>query len=882
MASKLKLLFTLFLISLTYCEHIEIPLYKNEVKFDEDMEDYLEQIEKSNFMTNLKLGTPEQSLPFQIEMGLKDTCVVNKKFDDKRVHLGDDKSKTYKRIDTNLQSDKLNLGKKTLDIEMQDYGDVYGNGVLNNFSSGVLGLSLDSDWLNPQQTKDHKFVNQLKNKNVVSNSVFYFEFTKQKNENLDQYLSTVGKLTIGDYPYNIMPKKCDKKKTKTATIQQYLKSDSPVLKDETNSAILFDMTKCIGCQMCVRACSTVAGQNVLKAIGIDPKNKKKKIVQTSKDIPFGNTNCVSCGQCTVGCPKGCLKEKDDIKTVTEILKNKKDKIVVVEFAPAIRINMAEALGVKPGTISTGKLVTALKLLGFDYIFDTNFSADMTIVEEATEFIQRLNNPDSVLPMFTSCCPAWVNYVEKVQPEFIPHLSSCKSPLGMLAAVIKNIFPKKIGVDRSRIYHVAVMPCTAKKDEIVRPQMEGDTDAVVTSRELAAMIKAAKIDFKKLEDTELDSIYSEASGGGAIFCATGGVMEAAIRAAHKFITGKEMVPINLTPIRGTKEGIKKATVDINGIKIDIAVAHGIKNAMLMLKNIKEKKEGYENIKFAEVMACPGGCVGGGGSPRPKGKKGIEERLDATYEIDENSKTRTSTENSQLNQLYEEDLEGEYGSHPAHELLHTHFTNRQVDKTWGIFFKQINFNHTSVSSYFSKGVIKVENNFVVAPNSFLPILNREFLFLPEINKKCRLLTSSKFQVVLCDKDFDVKKFPSLEFYSDELQHNFILNGEDLFLYDKNYDHLILLILIDLNGENESSWELGLPLLKKELLFFDMENEEIGVCEIAPGTNISLSMIININIVILLVVIAAILSRILMKMPKQRKKRANELLDDFVEEN
>jgi hypothetical protein len=180
------------------------------------MEDYLSNIEKANFMTNLKLGTPEQSLPFQVEMGLKDTCVVNKKFDDKRVHLGDDKSKTYKRIDTNLQSDKLNLGKKTLDIEMQDYGDVYGNGVLNNFSSGVLGLSLDSDWLNPQQTKDHKFVNQLKNKKVVSNSVFYFEFSKQKNENLDQYLSTVGKLTIGDYPYNIMPKKCDKKKNKNS------------------------------------------------------------------------------------------------------------------------------------------------------------------------------------------------------------------------------------------------------------------------------------------------------------------------------------------------------------------------------------------------------------------------------------------------------------------------------------------------------------------------------------------------------------------------------------------------------------------------------------------------------------------------------------------
>ena len=876
MSSKKTFLFLIFsLISLIHTEHIEIPLYKSEVKFDEKMEDYVENIEKSNFMTNLKLGTPEKSLPFQIEMTIKDTCVLKDNLD----------SKTYKRLDTNLQSDKLNLGKKTLNLEMQDYGEVYGNGTLIDKSSGILGLSLDGDWFNQQQTKDHKFVNQLKKNKIVSNSVFYFEFAQEKEQSpkkLDQYLSTAGKLTIGDYPYNIMPKKCDKSKTKTAAIQHFLKSDSPVLKDETNSAILFDMTKCIGCQSCVRACSNIAGQNVLKAIGIDPKNKKKKIVQTTKDIPFGDTNCIACGQCTVGCPKACLKETDDIKRVTEILKNKKDKIVVVEFAPAIRINMPEALGVKPGTISTGKLVTVLKMLGFDYVFDTNFSADMTIVEEATEFVQRLNNPDAVLPMFTSCCPAWVNYVEKVQPEMIPHLSSCKSPLGMLAAVIKNVFPKKIGVDRSKIYHVAVMPCTAKKDEIIRPQMLGDTDAVITSRELAAMVKAAKIDFKSLPDTELDSIYSEASGGGAIFCATGGVMEAAIRAAHKFITGKEMVPINLLPVRGTKEGIKKATVDINGVKIDIAVAHGIKNAMLMLKNIKEKKEGFENIKFAEVMACPGGCVGGGGSPRPKGKKGIDQRIDATYEIDENSKTRTSTENSQLNKLYEEDLGGEYGSHEAHHLLHTYFTNRQVDKTWAIFFKQINFNHTSVTSYFSKGVMKVENNFIIAPNSFLQVLNREFLFLPEIKNKCRLLSSTKNQVVLCDKDLDISKFPTLEFYSDELDHNFVLTGKDLFVYDETYDHLLLLVLLDLNTDNESTWELGLPLLKKELLFFDMDNEQIGVCEISPGTNISLSMIININIVILLIVIAAILSKILMKMPKQRKRRANELLDAYVEEN
>ena len=241
-----------------------------------------------------------------------------------------------------------------------------------------------------------------------------------------------------------------------------------------------------------------------------------------------------------------------------------------------------------------------------------------------------------------------------------------------------------------------------------------------------------------------------------------------------------------------------------------------------------------------------------------------------------------EKKKIIKLYEEDLGGEYGSHEAHHLLHTYFTNRQVDKTWAIFFKQINFNHTSVTSYFSKGVMKVENNFIIAPNSFLQVLNREFLFLPEIKNKCRLLSSTKNQVVLCDKDLDISKFPTLEFYSDELDHNFVLTGKDLFVYDETYDHLLLLVLLDLNTDNESTWELGLPLLKKELLFFDMDNEQIGVCEISPGTNISLSMIININIVILLIVIAAILSKILMKMPKQRKRRANELLDAYVEEN
>ena len=270
-----------------------------------------------------------------------------------------------------------------------------------------------------------------------------------------------------------------------------------------------------------------------------------------------------------------------------------------------------------------------------------------------------------------------------------------------------------------------MPCTAKKDEVRRPQFSDETDTVLTSRELAQMIKDAKIDFKNLEETPLDTIYSEYTGGGAIFCATGGVMEAAVRSAYKFITGKDMVPMELKAVRGTKDGIKTATVDINGVKVNVAVAHGISNAMDLLDKIQKKEKGFENIHFLEVMACPGGCAMGGGSPKAKGKKGVEQRLDATYELDESLQKRVSQDNEQLNKLYDEAFDGEYGSHNGHELLHTYYTNRRIEKTWGINFKQVNFNHTSVSSFSSQSLIKVENNFIAAPHNFLPVLQREFL-------------------------------------------------------------------------------------------------------------------------------------------------------------
>ena len=461
-----------------------------------------------------------------------------------------------------------------------------------------------------------------------------------------------------------------------SSVQQFARK--AIITDLTSNSIQFDAKKCFNCQSCVKACKTVAGQFVLKSMKVDEVGRD--VVQTASGKHFNETNCIGCGQCTLGCKPGALKEKDSIKAVNKVLKNKQGKVCVCAIAPAIRINMAEALGVPAGEISTGKVVTALKKLGFDYVFDTNFAADMTIVEEATELIQRLQDPNATLPMFTSCCPAWVNYVEKVDPSMIPHLSSCRSPNGMLSSVIKNIFPKMKGIEASKIYNVSIMPCTAKKDEIRRPQLktkEGlpETDEVITSRELAKMIKSAKIDFKSLPDTPFDN-FGEATGGGAIFCATGGVMEAAVRAAHKFLTNKDLAPIDLEPVRGTKDGIKTATVEINGNKINVAVAQGVKNAMKLIKNIKTKAPGFENITFCEVMACPGGCVAGGGSPKAKTKKALQKRLDATYKIDKSSKARTSQDNNELNSIYKEFIGGKYGSHQAHELLHTHFTARKV--------------------------------------------------------------------------------------------------------------------------------------------------------------------------------------------------------------
>ena len=885
MTLRFLFLFSLFCFSFT---QITLPLYKS-LKNHDYLSYYnvtIESIEYSHFLTDLKLGSPMQSIPLEISMSSDEILILsNKKNYDanKKSILSEKTSRTYQIIKNTKESkipaiDKFVVYKNIFDLKFKSIEELNIEDT-DEISSGILGFSLG----NVDDKHKNKFVEQLSQNLLVQNSLFYFNFKSHESNNrvisLEDYLNIKGQIIVGEYPSIISPN--EEKFTKeyslrTAQILQKLQKNpnlDPILYDDSSYSILLDFNKCVGCTQCAIACSTISGQNILEC-----SHGEKSHTASGKLL--ADTQCISCGQCSVVCPMSAITEHYNKDEVTEVLKNKKGKIVVGQIAPAVRINMAEALGIEAGTISTGKLVTALKMLGFDYIFDITFSADMTIVEEATEFVRRFNDPEAVLPMFTSCCSAWVNYIEKSRPDLIPHLSSCRSPLSMLSSVIKNIFAKRIGVNKEDIYNVGIMPCTAKKDEIKRPQLNNETDVIITSRELAKMIQEAGIDFASLEETELDSIYSNYTGGGALFCATGGVMEAALRSAYKFITGKDMVPIKLNEVRGYENKIKTASIDINGVKINVAVAHGTINAMELIDKIEKKESGFENIHFVEVMACPGGCVIGGGSPRARTNTIIEKRLNATYSIDKKSEKKVAQDNEQLNNLYKESFDGTYGGEKAHELLHTYFTDRKVDKTWGLNFKQINFNHTSVSSFYSQSLIKIENNFIKAPYDFLPVLNREFLYLKDIKEQCSLYHSFKYDFIICKKDFDVDKFPKLEFYSDELNHTFTLNGKDLFVYDTKNNNYIFLIVFDIYTKKQTGWELGLPFLLKHKIFFDYDSESLGI--ITKISDIKESGL-NINFVVtgILFSIIFILLFIVPK-NKQRKKRLNELQEEEGEFN
>ncbi len=442
--------------------------------------------------------------------------------------------------------------------------------------------------------------------------------------------------------------------------------------DDKSPAIVRDFNKCILCRRCVATCKNVQGIGAIDCIN----RGFESCISTVGDHSLNDVNCTFCGQCIQSCPTGALHEKESLNEVWVKLKDP-DAYVVVQTAPSIRVALGEEFGMDIGTNVEGKMITALKRLGFDKVFDTNTGADFTIMEEANEFVERFKAEDS-LPMMTSCCPGWVRYVEENYPELLPHLSSCKSPHQMFGALIKSYYAKKENIDPSKIYVVSVMPCIAKKFERERPEMKNnglyDVDNVITTRELAKMIKQANINFEKLEDSKFDDPMGEATGAGAIFGTTGGVMEAALRTAQDLLTGKDLDRINFEAVRGGK-GIKKATVNIAGKEIKVVAASGLKNARKILEEIKQGKADYQ---FIEIMACPGGCIMGGGQPIKSSKIRSEVdvrklRAESLYTIDEKSTIRKSHENPVLKKIYKDYLE-EPGSYRAHKLLHTHYQAR----------------------------------------------------------------------------------------------------------------------------------------------------------------------------------------------------------------
>ena len=443
--------------------------------------------------------------------------------------------------------------------------------------------------------------------------------------------------------------------------------------DDLSPSIVRDFNKCILCRRCVAAC-----KNVQHIGAIDVINRGfESCISTVGDCSLNNVNCTFCGQCIEACPTGALHEKESINDVWAKLKDP-DTYVVVQTAPAVRVALGEEFQMPIGTNVAGKMVTALKRLGFDKVFDTNTGADFTIMEEANEFVKRFKKNDN-LPMMTSCCPAWVKYIESYEPDLLSHLSSCKSPHQMFGALIKSYYANKMGINPEKIYTVSVMPCIAKKFERQRPEMQNDglydVDNVITTRELSRMIKQANIEFEKLEDSNFDDPMGEATGAGAIFGTTGGVMEAALRTAQDTLTGKSLDKIEFEQVRGGK-GIKKATIEIAGKPIKVVAASGLSNARKILDEIKSGKADYQ---FVEIMACPGGCIMGGGQPIKTSKTRSEVdvrklRADSIYSIDEKSTIRKSHENPVLKKIYEEYLE-EPGSYRAEKLLHTNYRKRE---------------------------------------------------------------------------------------------------------------------------------------------------------------------------------------------------------------
>ncbi|MEG0874401.1 MAG: NADH-dependent [FeFe] hydrogenase, group A6, partial [Clostridiales bacterium] len=436
-------------------------------------------------------------------------------------------------------------------------------------------------------------------------------------------------------------------------------------KDISSPSIVRNHSKCINCNRCITVCNEVQTVSALAR----ERRGFETVVTPAYGKQLAETVCINCGQCVQMCPVGALVVHDDRDKVWDMIDSHKE--VVAQVAPAVRITLGEALGLEPGVVTTGKVVTAMKRLGFDKVFDTDFTADLTIMEEGTELISRIKN-GGALPMITSCSPGWIKFCETFYPDLLPHLSSCKSPQGMFGALIKTYYAKQQNKEPEDIYSVSVMPCTAKKFEAKRPELgrDGyqDIDAVLTVQELARMIDYAGISFKDLPETEFDSPFGLGSGAGEIFGVTGGVMEAALRTVYAVLTGAELENIDIKAVRGF-EGVKEATVQVGDIPVKVAVAHGMGNARKLLEAIREGKADYH---FIEVMTCPGGCIGGGGNPLKNWQK-MDYRLDAVYKTDLNLPVRLSHQNKEVAMLYKDYL-GEPNGYLSHELLHTHYVDR----------------------------------------------------------------------------------------------------------------------------------------------------------------------------------------------------------------
>lgn len=444
-------------------------------------------------------------------------------------------------------------------------------------------------------------------------------------------------------------------------------------KDTSSASIVLDPHKCIKCGRCVQVCQDLQGVFALEFIG----RGDETVMAPAAMLQLEDSPCVRCGQCVVHCPVGAIYEKDEIADFKEAV-NDPNKKVVVQMAPSIRVGLSESFGLLPGTVTTKKIYAAVRKLGAFAVHDTNFGADLTIMEEGSELVDRIVNKGP-LPQLTSCCPAWVDYIEKYYPDLLEYVSSAKSPMQMLGAIEKTYFPEKVDVDPAEIFNVAIMPCTAKKFESIRDESmyasgHRDVDLVLTTREFARLIKSEGIDFLALEEEEADNPLGEYSGAGTIFGATGGVMEAAVRTAYHLVTGKELTDVDVESVRGLEE-VKTGSVDFDGTPVRVAVVHGLSEIAPLLDEIREAKEKGEQApyEFIEVMACRGGCIAGGGQPYGATDILRKERAAGLYADDKASEVRCSHHNESIQKLYTEFL-GEPLSEKAHDLLHTTYIKR----------------------------------------------------------------------------------------------------------------------------------------------------------------------------------------------------------------